>query len=153
MSVGTPPGGITADVVVVSDFNELTKLGRNGVQGKIGDDSLLVGNIRFLRGEGVALDRHQVAIDQGEQSAQTVVGVEDMIPPVGVRASRRLRGVSEKRGWTAQAHPTPSPTMRTGESARRCRERDRSGLGALVLKRRGAERRDGTGRAPGAARS
>src|SRR5207248_2287349 len=77
---------------------------------------------------------------------QTVVGVEDMIPPVGVRASRRLRGVSEKRGWTAQAHPTPSPTMRTGESARRCRERDRSGLGALVLKRRAAEHRAGSGR-------
>src|SRR5216684_5827257 len=35
MSVATPPGGITADVVVVSDFNELTRLGRNGVQGKI----------------------------------------------------------------------------------------------------------------------
>src|SRR6266404_502958 len=35
MSIATPPGGITADVVVVSDFNELTKLGRNGVEGNI----------------------------------------------------------------------------------------------------------------------
>ncbi len=35
MSIGTPAGGVTADAVVVSDFDELTKLGRAGVQGKI----------------------------------------------------------------------------------------------------------------------
>ena len=35
MSVATPPAGITADVVVVSDFDELAKLGRDGVKGKI----------------------------------------------------------------------------------------------------------------------
>src|SRR5579863_10121846 len=35
MSVATPPGGITADVVAVADFNELDKLGRDRVQGKI----------------------------------------------------------------------------------------------------------------------
>jgi hypothetical protein len=35
MSVGTPAGGITADVVAVSDFTELTQLGRERVQGKI----------------------------------------------------------------------------------------------------------------------
>ncbi len=35
MSVATPPGGITADVVAVSDFTELAKLGREQVQGKI----------------------------------------------------------------------------------------------------------------------
>jgi carboxypeptidase Q len=35
MSVGTPPGGITAEVVAVSDFSELEKLGREKVQGKI----------------------------------------------------------------------------------------------------------------------
>jgi hypothetical protein len=35
MSVGTPPGGITADVVVVEDFDELDKLGTAGVRGKI----------------------------------------------------------------------------------------------------------------------
>lgn len=35
MSVGTPPGGITADVVVVSNFEQLEKLGRAGVNGKI----------------------------------------------------------------------------------------------------------------------
>jgi Peptidase family M28 len=35
MSVGTPPRGITADVVVVSDFDELTKLGSAGIRGKI----------------------------------------------------------------------------------------------------------------------
>src|SRR5262249_55089932 len=34
-SIATPPGGITADVVAVSDFNELEKLGRARVQGKI----------------------------------------------------------------------------------------------------------------------
>ena len=35
MSVGTPPGGITADVVAVSDFDQLDKLGRDKVRGKI----------------------------------------------------------------------------------------------------------------------
>jgi hypothetical protein len=35
MSVGTPAEGITADVVVVSDFNELERLGRDGVRGKM----------------------------------------------------------------------------------------------------------------------
>jgi len=35
MSVGTPPGGITADTVVVANFDELAKLGRDRVQGKI----------------------------------------------------------------------------------------------------------------------
>ncbi|SNS23053.1 Peptidase family M28 [Granulicella rosea] len=35
MSVATPVGGITAPVVVVKDFDELKKLGRAGVAGKI----------------------------------------------------------------------------------------------------------------------
>jgi len=35
MSVGTPPGGITGDVVVVEDFDQLEKLGTAGVRGKI----------------------------------------------------------------------------------------------------------------------
>ena len=35
MSIGTPPGGITADAVVVSDFDDLAKLGREKIQGKI----------------------------------------------------------------------------------------------------------------------
>jgi Zn-dependent M28 family amino/carboxypeptidase len=35
MSVSTPPGGITADVVAVSSFDDLAKLGREKIQGKI----------------------------------------------------------------------------------------------------------------------
>jgi len=35
MSIGTPPGGITADVVAVNTFDELGKLGRAKIQGKI----------------------------------------------------------------------------------------------------------------------
>src|SRR5579872_2394535 len=35
MSVGTPPGGITADAIAVSSFDELDKLGREKVQGRI----------------------------------------------------------------------------------------------------------------------
>ncbi len=34
-SVATPAGGLTADVVAVSNFEELEKLGRRGVEGKI----------------------------------------------------------------------------------------------------------------------
>jgi hypothetical protein len=35
MSIGTPPGGITADVVAVNSFEDLAKLGREKIQGKI----------------------------------------------------------------------------------------------------------------------
>ena len=35
MSNGTPKGGVTAEVVAVSTFEELDKLGRSGVEGKI----------------------------------------------------------------------------------------------------------------------
>jgi Zn-dependent M28 family amino/carboxypeptidase len=35
MSVATPPGGITAEVVVVPDFAALTRLGKSGIAGKI----------------------------------------------------------------------------------------------------------------------
>jgi hypothetical protein len=35
MSIGTPPGGITADVVAVGAFDDLAKLGRDKIQGKI----------------------------------------------------------------------------------------------------------------------
>jgi hypothetical protein len=35
MSIGTPPGGITAEVVTVADFDELAKLGADRVRGKI----------------------------------------------------------------------------------------------------------------------
>jgi hypothetical protein len=35
MSIGTPKGGITADVVVVENFDDLNKLGRKRIQGKI----------------------------------------------------------------------------------------------------------------------
>jgi hypothetical protein len=35
MSVGTPPGGITAEAISVPDFDTLEKLGREKVQGKI----------------------------------------------------------------------------------------------------------------------
>ncbi len=35
MSVGTPPGGITAGVVAVSDFEDLARLGRERIEGKI----------------------------------------------------------------------------------------------------------------------
>ena len=35
MSIGTAPGGLTADVVAVSDFAELAKLGREKIAGKI----------------------------------------------------------------------------------------------------------------------
>jgi len=35
MSIGTEPGGITADVVAVENFDDLAKLGRDKIQGKI----------------------------------------------------------------------------------------------------------------------
>jgi hypothetical protein len=35
MSIGTPPAGITADVVAVTSFDELARLGRDRIQGRI----------------------------------------------------------------------------------------------------------------------
>jgi hypothetical protein len=35
MSIGTAPGGITADIVAVENFDDLAKLGREKIQGKI----------------------------------------------------------------------------------------------------------------------
>ncbi len=35
MSIGTPPGGITAETVVVETFEDLAKLGKDKIQGKI----------------------------------------------------------------------------------------------------------------------
>jgi hypothetical protein len=35
MSIATPPGGITADVVTVNSFDDLAKLGRDKIQGKV----------------------------------------------------------------------------------------------------------------------
>jgi len=43
MSIGTPPGGITAEVVPVSTFDELDEMGRAKVEGKI-----VVFNYRFV---------------------------------------------------------------------------------------------------------
>ncbi|HYW41776.1 MAG TPA: M20/M25/M40 family metallo-hydrolase [Bryobacteraceae bacterium] len=55
MSVGTPPQGITADVVAVSTFEELAKLGREKVQGKIvvyNEEYLGYGPTRYYRSSG-----------------------------------------------------------------------------------------------------
>ena len=46
MSVGTPPGGITADVVAVSDFDELAKL---GARQSAGQDRALQRGVPRLR--------------------------------------------------------------------------------------------------------
>jgi carboxypeptidase Q len=55
MSIGTPPGGITADIVAVSTFDELTKLGREKVQGKIvvyNEEYAGYGSTRVYRSSG-----------------------------------------------------------------------------------------------------
>ncbi|MEO8370575.1 MAG: M20/M25/M40 family metallo-hydrolase [Candidatus Solibacter sp.] len=57
MSIGTPPGGITAGVVAVSTFDELAKLGRAKIQGKIvlyNEPYLGYGPSRVYRSTGAA---------------------------------------------------------------------------------------------------
>ncbi len=57
MSIGTPAGGITADVVAVSTFEELSKLGRERIQGKIvlyNEDYRGYGSTRVYRATGAA---------------------------------------------------------------------------------------------------
>jgi Zn-dependent M28 family amino/carboxypeptidase len=57
MSIGTPAGGITADVVAVSTFEELAKLGKEKIQGKIvlyNEDYRGYGSTRVYRATGAA---------------------------------------------------------------------------------------------------
>src|SRR6266702_2720478 len=57
MSIGTAPGGITADVVAVTSFEELAKLGRANIQGKIvlyNEPYLGYGPTRVYRSTGAA---------------------------------------------------------------------------------------------------
>jgi hypothetical protein len=57
MSIGTPPGGITAGIVAVSTFDELAKLGRDRVRGKIvvyNEEYRGYGPTRFYRSAGAS---------------------------------------------------------------------------------------------------
>lgn len=57
MSVGTPPGGITADVVAVRSFDDLGKLGKEKIQGKIvvyNEDYMGYGPTRVYRATGAS---------------------------------------------------------------------------------------------------
>ena len=59
-SIATPPEGITAEVVVVSSYEELNQLGRSGVQGKI-----VLFNTKFdreLAASGFGLDAYARAV-------------------------------------------------------------------------------------------
>ena len=57
MSIGTPPGGITAPVVAVATFEDLVKLGRANIHGKIvlyNEEYLGYGPTRIYRSTGAA---------------------------------------------------------------------------------------------------
>jgi carboxypeptidase Q len=59
-SIATPPGGITAQVVVVEDFDELQSLGRQKIEGKI-----VMFNKRFdskMAGQGYGLEAYRQAV-------------------------------------------------------------------------------------------
>ncbi|HZS08137.1 MAG TPA: M20/M25/M40 family metallo-hydrolase [Blastocatellia bacterium] len=88
-SVATPPEGITADVVVVKDFDELKALGREKVAGKI-----VLYNVKF--------DRRMAAQGQGEQAyGQAVVyrgiGASEAAKLGAVAALNRSAGGAEYR--------------------------------------------------------
>src|SRR6516225_1274770 len=56
-SIATPVGGITADVIAVSDFDDLARLGRDKVQGKIvvyNEDYMGYGSSRVYRSTGAS---------------------------------------------------------------------------------------------------
>jgi len=56
-SIATPAGGITADVIAVSDFDDLARLGRDKVQGKIvvyNEDYMGYGSSRVYRSTGAS---------------------------------------------------------------------------------------------------
>jgi hypothetical protein len=57
MSIGTPAGGITADVISVATFDELAKLGKSKIQGKIvlyNEEYRGYGSTRVYRATGAA---------------------------------------------------------------------------------------------------
>jgi heavy metal translocating P-type ATPase len=59
----------------LADIKDFANHAGKGVSGKIGDDTLVVGNTRFLKSEGVAPDAQARTIEAHEAQAQTVVGV------------------------------------------------------------------------------
>ncbi len=72
-SPATPPDGITAEVVVVNNFDELAALGREKVTGKI-----VLYNAKFderMAAEGRALDAYGQAYDYRSKGAQAAVAL------------------------------------------------------------------------------
>ena len=123
MSVGTPSGGITAGVVAVSDFDELAKLGREKIQGKI-----------------VALQRR----------VTTATGLRRVYRRQGARARRRYGAVAALvRSATPLAMQIPhTGEMSYDESQPKIPAAAISPEDAMMLARSGGWRRPGDG-APG----
>ncbi len=72
-SPATPPDGLTAEVVVVNNFDELAALGREKVDGKI-----VLFNVKFdarMAAEGRALDAYGQAYDYRSKGAQAAVAL------------------------------------------------------------------------------
>jgi P-type Cu+ transporter len=59
----------------LSEVHDFASLAGKGVQGRIGTAAVLVGSVRLLQENGVALSDHRAVIEELEARAQTVVGV------------------------------------------------------------------------------
>lgn len=98
----TPAEGITADVVVVHSFNELTELGRNKVAGKI-----VLFNVRYDKRKaqsGYAFDAYGEAVayrGRGGKAVSELGGVASLVRSVG-SAEYRLP-------HTGFSYPAPVP--------------------------------------------
>src|SRR5205085_5670750 len=83
-SVATPPAGITADVVVVNSFDELSALGRARISGKI-----VLFNARFdkqMARQGYGLEAYQQAAvyrGNGPSAAARLGAVAALVRSVG----------------------------------------------------------------------
>ena len=83
-SVATPPGGLTAEVIVVNSFDELTALGREKVAGRI-----VLFNVRFdkqMAAQGFAMEAYGQAVIYrafGPSSAARLGAIAALVRSVG----------------------------------------------------------------------
>jgi carboxypeptidase Q len=102
-SVATPPEGITADVVAVDDFEQLNRLGRQGVAGKI-----VLFNVKFdkqMTAQGYGLEAYEQAVvyrGAGPSEAARLGAVACLVRSIG-SADYRL----PHTGATSYSDDTP----------------------------------------------
>ena len=118
MSIGTPPGGITADVVSVATFDELAKLGREKMQGKIvlyNEEYRGYGPTRVYRADGAS---RAAALGAVAALVRSATPLAMQIPHTGeMNYDDDAAEDSDRRGFARRRHDDGAPA-----GGRRARE-------------------------------